>query len=299
MTVKTSFSTLLKRYRQVAGLSQESLAARSGLSARAISDLERGINRTPRYDTLELLSNALSLTAQQRILLQISARPEVASFLDSTSELPTLDIPLPPNTLIGREQERSRALALLRRNSTRLLTVTGPGGVGKTRIALQLVQDLAPDFVDGVAFVALAPIHDASLVPNMVAQSLGIREHANSSLTVQVRTFLHNKHFLLVLDNVEQIPDSASFVAELLASCAQLFVLVTSRTPLHLRAEQELLLAPTATRRCHHALPRTISRSTTRKNLCRKRGGNHMRQSGSPASGHRTGCHACQSALHV
>lgn len=244
MTVKTSFSTLLKRYRQVAGLSQESLAARSGLSARAISDLERGINRTPRYDTLELLSNALSLTAQQRILLQVSARPDVASFLDSTSELPTLDIPLPPNTLIGREQEHSRALALLRRNSTRLLTVTGPGGVGKTRIALQLVQDIAPDFVDGVAFVALASIHDASLVPNMVAQSLGICEQANSSITVQVRAFLHNKHFLLVLDNVEQIPDCASFVAELLASCAQLFVLVTSRTPLHLRAEQELLLAP-------------------------------------------------------
>ena len=244
MTEKTSFSTLLKRYRQAAGLSQESLASRSGLSARAISDLERGINRTPRYDTLELLSSALSLTAQQRILLQASARPEVASFLDSSPELPALDIPLPPNALIGREQECSRALALLRRNSARLLTVTGPGGVGKTRIALQLVQDLAPDFVDGVAFVALAPIHDASLVPNIVAQSLGIREQANSSLTVQVRAFLHHKHFLLVLDNVEQIPDCASFVAELLASCAQLFVLATSRAPLHLRAEQELLLAP-------------------------------------------------------
>src|SRR5438874_7648377 len=237
MTEKTSFSTLLKHYRQVAGLSQESLAARSGLSARAISDLERGINRTPRYDTLELLSSALSLTAQQRILLQVSARPEAVSFVDSTPELPAHDLPLPPNALIGREQERSRALALLHRNSTRMLTVTGPGGVGKTRLALQLVQDLAPDFVDGVVFVELAPIHDAALVPSMVAQSLGIREQANSSLTVQVRAFLYNKHLLLVLDNVEQIPDSASFVAELLASCAHLFVLVTSRTPLHLRAE--------------------------------------------------------------
>jgi len=244
MTEKISFSTLLKRYRQVAGLSQESLAARSGLSARAISDLERGINRTPRYDTLELLSSALSLTAQQRILLQVSARPEAAAFVDSTPELSAHGLPLPPNALIGREQERSRALALLRRNSTRMLTVTGPGGVGKTRLALQLVQDLAPDFVDGVGFVALAPIHDAALVPSMVAQSLGIREQANSSLTVQVRAFLYNKHLLLVLDNVEQIPDSASFIAELLASCAHLFVLVTSRTPLHLRAEQELLLAP-------------------------------------------------------
>ena len=244
MTEKTNFSTLLKRYRQAAGLSQENLAAHSGLSARAISDLERGINRTPRYDTLELLSSALSLTTQQRILLQVSARPEVASFVDSTPELPVYGLPLPPNALIGREQERSRALALLRRNSTRMLTVTGPGGVGKTRLALQLVQDLTPDFVDGVVFVALAPIHDAVLVPSTVAQSLGIREHVNSSLTEQVRAFLENKHLLLVLDNVEQIPDSASFIAELLASCAHLFVLVTSRTPLHLRAEQELLMAP-------------------------------------------------------
>ena len=104
----------------------------------------------------------------------------------------------------------------------------------------------------------------------MVAQSLGIREHVNSSLTGQVQAFLYNKHLLLVLDNVEQIPDSASFVTELLASCAHLFVLVTSRTPLHLRAEQELLLAPLPLGDAVHALPRTIPRCANRKNLCRE-----------------------------
>src|SRR5207237_8829351 len=104
MTEKTSFRTLLKHYRQAAGLSQEALAARAGLSARAISDLERGVNRTPRYDTLELLSSALSLTAQQRILLQVSARPEVASFVDSIQELSEQGLHLPPNALLGREQ---------------------------------------------------------------------------------------------------------------------------------------------------------------------------------------------------
>jgi predicted ATPase/DNA-binding XRE family transcriptional regulator len=244
MTENTSFSTLLKRYRQVAGLSQEALAARSGLSARAISDLERGINRTPRYDTLELLCSALSLSSQQHSLLQAAARPEVAAFVDAPPGPPSPNLPLPPTRLVGRERERTHALALLRRNDTHLLTLTGSSGIGKTRLALQLAWDLAPDFADGAVYVPLAPIRDAALVPSVVAQMLGLREQVNSSLEEQVGAFLHNKHLLLVIDNVEQVLDSASFVAVLLASCPRLFVLVTSRRPLHLRAEQELLLAP-------------------------------------------------------
>ena len=244
MKEQSSFGALLKRYRLSAGLSQEALAARASLSARTISDLERGIHGTPRTDTLELLTSALSLSAQQRTLLLASARPEVATLADIPPHSPTPGFPLPPTRLIGREQERSHALSLLRRTGTHLLTLAGPSGVGKTRLALQLLRDLAPDFTDGVVYIPLASTRDAALVPGVVAQTLGIGEVAASSLAEQVHGFLQERHILLVLDNFEQVLDAASFVAELLATCPRLSVLVTSRTPLRLRAEQELPLAP-------------------------------------------------------
>src|SRR6266571_6240755 len=114
MKEQSSFGALLKRYRLAAGLSQEALAARASLSARTISDLERGIHDTPHTDTLELLTSALSLSAQQRGLLLASARPEVAAVVDDSLHSPSPGLPLPPTRLVGREHELSRALSLLR-----------------------------------------------------------------------------------------------------------------------------------------------------------------------------------------
>jgi len=140
MTEDTSFGTLLKRYRQAAGFSQEALAARAELSARTISDLERGLNRAPRYDTLELLMSALSLSEQQQALLRAAAHPEPTPARDPAQFTSSLDaLPLAP-PLVGRAEERARALALLRRPDVRLFTITGPGGVGKTRLGFRLLK---------------------------------------------------------------------------------------------------------------------------------------------------------------
>jgi transcriptional regulator with XRE-family HTH domain len=241
---QTQFGTLLKRYRTAVGLTQEALAARAQLSARAISDLERGINRVPHHDTLELLIAALNVTTTQRALLLSTIRPEMRV---SAPQIRSLSPPPPPPTaLIGREQEMTRALTFLQRDGVRLLTLTGPSGVGKTRLGIQLAQELGERFEQGVAFAALAPLRDPSLLPATLAQALGLREQTSGSLSEQVQAYLQEQHLLLVLDNFEHIRQAAPFIADLLASCPRLQVLITSRAPLHIRGEQELAIAPLA-----------------------------------------------------
>jgi predicted ATPase/transcriptional regulator with XRE-family HTH domain len=244
MSQKTNFSILLKHYRQNAGLSQEALAARAGLSIRAISDLERGINRTPRFKTLEALAPILSLSAQQLALLRAAARPGLKAANNSFSEISQFNLPVPSFRLLGRDQERLAIMALLGGGSTRLLTLTGPSGVGKTRLALDLTGELTPKFADGAVYIPLAVIRDPELVPREIAQVLGLAETNSASPVVQLVQFLRPKHFLLVLDNLEQVLECGRFIADLLERCPRLYFLVTSRTPLHLGREQEFRLAP-------------------------------------------------------
>jgi len=240
MSEQTPFGTLLRRYRTAAGLTQEALAARAQISARTIADLERGINRIPRHDTFELLISALDLTAQQRVLFLAMVRPEMMATADESRSR----FPLPPTPLIGREQEMVRAVNFLQRDGVRLLTLTGPAGVGKTRLGLEITRELSEHFADGVVFVALATLRNASLLSGVMAQALGLHESTESEVSEHVITFLQEKHSLLILDNFEQILEAASYVAELLSTCPRLSVLVTSRMPLRLRAEQILPLAP-------------------------------------------------------
>ncbi len=246
MAEQTSLSAVLKRFRMAAGLSQEMLAARASLSVRAISDLERGLHRTARVGTLDLLASALALSTQQRADLLAAARPDLDD--PSTRISFTQRLPTPPTALLGRARERRQAQAALSGSRTRLLTLSGPSGVGKTRLALQIAEDLASDFRDGVVFVDLASMHDASLLLDAIAQTLGLREQSPTLSSVSpgvlALTHLEEKRMLLVLDNFEHVLDAAPLVAELLARCPPVSVLVTSRALLRLRGEQRILLQP-------------------------------------------------------
>ncbi len=125
-----------------------------------------------------------------------------------------------------------------------MLTITGPSGVGKTRLAIQVAQSLEGDLPDGVLFFDLAPLHDAARVPEWIIQALALREQGDISVISQLISFFQKRKMLLFLDNFEQVVDAAPVVADLLGRCPGLRVLVTSRIPLHIRGEQVLPLAP-------------------------------------------------------
>ncbi|HMA33265.1 MAG TPA: tetratricopeptide repeat protein [Chloroflexia bacterium] len=163
--------------------------------------------------------------------------------------LKTLDphpanLPAPPTPLIGREAEVAAATTLLRDPAVRLVTFTGPGGTGKTRLSLAVATHLIDDFADGVCFVDLAPVRDPARVAAALATALEVREVSRQPLLPSLKASLGDKHLLLVLDNFEQVVAAASLVAELLAAAPRLVVLVTSRIRLRLRSEHTVPVAP-------------------------------------------------------
>ena len=156
------------------------------------------------------------------------------------------NLPMQPTPLVGREREVAEVAERLRSEEVRLLTLTGPGGTGKTRLALQASADLLEEFEDAVFFVALATITEPQLVPSTIAEPLGVEESAGQFLMESLKGYLHKKHLLLVLDNFEQVLEGAAVVGELLAACPKLKALATSRIPLRLYAEQEYPVPPLA-----------------------------------------------------
>lgn len=141
-------------------------------------------------------------------------------------------LPVPLTSFFGREREIATLAAWLRNTSVRLLTLTGPGGVGKTRLALHLAAEIADTFADGVYFVSLAPISDPEQVLPAIAQTLGLWEALDRPLSDDVRDFLREKHLLLLLDNFEQVAAASPQVATLALSCPHLHLLITSRAAL-------------------------------------------------------------------
>ncbi|MDP9316839.1 MAG: NB-ARC domain-containing protein, partial [Chloroflexota bacterium] len=149
------------------------------------------------------------------------------------------DLPAQISSFIGREREVAAVRERLVNSQIRLVTLTGPGGIGKTRLALQLANDMLATFPDGTYFVALAAISDPDLVASTIAHVLEVQEVGTTPLLDTLKQHVHDKFMLLILDNFEQVLEAAPFVAQLLGAAPQLTVLVTSRIPLHISGEHE------------------------------------------------------------
>ena len=164
----------------------------------------------------------------------------------ATTQPRNLDSTLPVRLtrLVGRERELAAICDVLQQDDVRLLTLTGPGGVGKTHLALQSAADVADDFPDGVRFVDLAPITEPDLVASTIAHVLGVRDAGNEPVADRLHAYLRSKRLLLVLDNFEQVVEAAPFVAGLLGGCPHLTVLVTSRLRLRVASEREHAVPP-------------------------------------------------------
>jgi len=241
----TEFGALLRRHRVAAGLTQEGLAERARLSPRGVQDLERGVNRAPRRDTLELLSAGLGLAEPERVALQaLATRRHSPPALPHGG--PPHNLLSSPTGLVGRERDTVAVCALLRQDDVRLLTLRGPAGVGKTRLGLDVALAVRDSFADGVFFVALAQVGAPRLVVPAIAQALGVREQGGRPLREALEEHLRGKRLLLLLDNFEHLAAAAPAVADLLATCPAVTILVTSRAALHVRGERAFPVGPLA-----------------------------------------------------
>ncbi len=302
------FAVVLRRLRESRSLTQEELAERSGLTAKAIGALERGERRRPYPHTVRSLADGLALDDDERasLVAAVPSRDAVAR--------PTLDASVPRSTtsagsaaragsaalvgpgapaesadlagsaavagstdpaasagqrrsaesagpaartasglfaapatpLIGRDAEVSQLRALID-DGHRLVTITGPGGVGKTRLSLEVLARETPAFPGGAVAVDLAPVRQPALVIPRIAAALGLPEVADADPLDALARHLRGLRVLLVLDNLEQLPGAAPVLADLVARCPDLVVLATSRAPLRVRAEREVVLPPLAT----------------------------------------------------
>src|SRR5580698_3136970 len=251
------FGGLLRRLRDDAGLTQDELAEAAQVSQRAISDLERGVNRTARKDTAVLLAEVLDLAEPVRALFVAAARGRAAAAdVLAARQRPAQaaswavaggvhGFPAALTSFIGRAEPLREVAGLL--SDHRLVTVTGPGGAGKTRLAAQVARQVGSRFADGAWLVELAPVADPAQVAAVVAAALGVREQPGLPAAEALARALARQQMLLVLDNCEHvIGAAAALCAELLAACDDVRVLATSREPLRVAGEARYRLASLA-----------------------------------------------------
>jgi predicted ATPase/DNA-binding CsgD family transcriptional regulator/transcriptional regulator with XRE-family HTH domain/tetratricopeptide (TPR) repeat protein len=249
-------SDLIRRHRLAAGWSQEMLAERSGLSARTISELERGTRSGPRAESIQMLADALSLSEEQKAELIFAARPELRALSSppqrngrpATRQIVPIDFMLPVATrsLVGREREINELVSALQDSGCHLITLTGPGGVGKTRLALAVAEQVGTRGDFEVTLVSLASVTDPELVAPTIGQAFGLSDVDTQTLPERLAFVLTNRPVLLVLDNFEQLLPAGLLLSDLVNACPTLKLLVTSRVVLRLSTEREFSVAPLA-----------------------------------------------------
>jgi predicted ATPase/DNA-binding CsgD family transcriptional regulator len=210
---------------------------------------EASVGKTPR--PLRVPADK-AVRSHQASVITFPTTSTVAERLGEPEPAPAQNLPVQLTSLIGREQDTANAVAFLRRPEVRLLTLTGTGGVGKTRLAFQVAADLLESFADGVYFVSLAAIREPDLVLPAIAQTLGLKETPDRLPFEHLKAFLHEKHLLLVLDNFEQVIAVAPLLVELLRASPELKLLVTSRARLRVSGEYEFPVHPLAVPDRHH-----------------------------------------------
>ncbi len=239
------FATVLKQATSASGLSQEALAERAAVSTQAISALECGLRKAPYPKTVALLANALGVDEARRSQLIEAATAARAARADGTG-FRTGNLPQAIGPVVGRAREIADLDAALRAH--RLVTVLGPGGIGKTTLALEAARRAGPRYADGTYFCDLSGIDDGALITGAIAAARDVRLRADAEPTEVLALALRSSDMLLVLDNCEHVlEDTARIVAALLRACPKLAILATSRQRLAIATETTFRPPPLAT----------------------------------------------------
>jgi predicted ATPase/DNA-binding XRE family transcriptional regulator len=243
------FGQRVRQHRRELDLTQEDFAQRVGIATETVSKIERG-ERRPSKHVAERMAQVLELPDQERVAFVRAARVLLNDSADTpappaTATLPAVaaprrpqvNLPIPATALVGRAAELDELDRLLHDPACRLLTVSGPGGIGKTRLAIEATARQAAGFADGAAFVALASVAAPDLIAPAIADALGFSFYGQANANGQLIDFLREKALLLLLDNFEHLVDGADFLVELLQRAPQIKLIVTSRERLNLQGE--------------------------------------------------------------